>query len=149
MGREKILDDSLGLNVSLPLTRAVYEIYSAAAELPPSHTELAYKVKEEELAIRSLLKEYEQIPREPKPGPEAWMESAKCNGTGVDLFFPTVGTSVDPPKKVCIQCPVREECLEYALINRIDNGVWGGESERERRRILRQRRDTSKSSNKV
>ncbi|HWW54027.1 MAG TPA: WhiB family transcriptional regulator [Acidimicrobiales bacterium] len=41
---------------------------------------------------------------------------------------------------MCIECPVKGRCLEYALRNRIDHGVWGGTSERERRRILRRRR---------
>jgi WhiB family redox-sensing transcriptional regulator len=47
---------------------------------------------------------------------------------------------VDVARKICQDCAVRGPCLEYALVNRIDHGVWGGTSERERRRILRQRR---------
>jgi WhiB family redox-sensing transcriptional regulator len=43
-------------------------------------------------------------------------------------------------QKICAECPVAEACLEYALANHIDHGVWGGASERERRRILRRRR---------
>ncbi|MEZ5311676.1 MAG: WhiB family transcriptional regulator [Microthrixaceae bacterium] len=41
--------------------------------------------------------------------------------------------------QVCATCPVKTQCLEYALANRIDHGVWGGTSERERRRILKRR----------
>ena len=45
-------------------------------------------------------------------------------------------------RKICVSCPVKEPCLEYALAHRIDHGVWGGCSERERRRILKRRRLT-------
>jgi WhiB family redox-sensing transcriptional regulator len=47
---------------------------------------------------------------------------------------------VDAARKICAACPVQEACLEYALVQRIDHGVWGGCSERERRRILKRRR---------
>jgi WhiB family redox-sensing transcriptional regulator len=47
---------------------------------------------------------------------------------------------VDVARRICAECPVQAPCLEYALVERIDHGVWGGASERERRRILRQRR---------
>jgi WhiB family redox-sensing transcriptional regulator len=47
---------------------------------------------------------------------------------------------VQEAQRICADCPVSEACLEYALVNRIDHGVWGGRSERERRRILRRRR---------
>ena len=57
-------------------------------------------------------------------------------------FFPSDGSGVEVAKKICIDCPVKSECLEHALVNRIDHGVWGGCSERERRRILKRRRDS-------
>jgi WhiB family redox-sensing transcriptional regulator len=47
---------------------------------------------------------------------------------------------VEVARRICADCPVRQSCLEYALANRIDHGVWGGCSERERRRILKRRR---------
>jgi WhiB family transcriptional regulator, redox-sensing transcriptional regulator len=59
------------------------------------------------------------------------------------VFFPSDGVGVDVARRICIDCPVKGICLEYALRNRIDHGVWGGTSERERRRILRQRRLTA------
>ena len=53
---------------------------------------------------------------------------------------------VDVARKVCSDCPVKSPCLEYALEHRIDHGVWGGTSERERRRILRARAGASVQS---
>jgi len=47
---------------------------------------------------------------------------------------------VEVARRICVDCPVKQPCLEYALENRIDHGVWGGCSERERRRILKRRR---------
>ena len=68
-----------------------------------------------------------------------WMRDAKCRGIDPGEFFPSDGVGVDA-RRVCDDCPVRPECLEYALTYRVDHGVWGGASERERRRILRRRR---------
>lgn len=69
-----------------------------------------------------------------------WMNKGKCRDIPPDLFFPSDGVGVDVARQICADCPVKSPCLEYALGNRIDHGVWGGTSERERRRILRQRR---------
>lgn len=69
-----------------------------------------------------------------------WMLRARCRDYRPDDFFPSDGVGVDQARAVCAQCPVQVQCLEYALEYRIDHGVWGGCSERERRRILRRRR---------
>ena len=69
-----------------------------------------------------------------------WMLQASCRGANTREFFPSNGLGVEAAQRVCRACTVREECLEYALLHRIEQGVWGGASERERRRILRQRR---------
>jgi WhiB family redox-sensing transcriptional regulator len=60
-------------------------------------------------------------------------------GVDPDLFFPERGASTKEAKAVCQGCVVREDCLEYALANGEKFGIWGGLSERERRRIRRQR----------
>ena len=60
-------------------------------------------------------------------------------------FFPSDGVGVDKARKICVGCPVKDECLEHALEHRIEHGVWGGCSERERRRILKRRRDDDTS----
>jgi WhiB family redox-sensing transcriptional regulator len=69
-----------------------------------------------------------------------WMLDGHCRGREPSFFFPSDGVGVDIARKVCAGCPVQAECLEYALQYRIEHGVWGGASERERRRILRARR---------
>lgn len=69
-----------------------------------------------------------------------WMISGLCREREPSFFFPSDGVGVDHARRVCAECPVKTECLEYALRYRIEHGVWGGASERERRRILRSRR---------
>lgn len=69
----------------------------------------------------------------------AWMSHARCRGVSPSLFFPPDGEGVLEAQPVCADCPVRDTCLQFALANDIGNGVWGGTSERERRRILRRR----------
>lgn len=69
----------------------------------------------------------------------SWQRRANCMGVDPDLFFPERGASTREAKEVCRGCVVREECLEYALANSEKFGIWGGLSERERRRIRRAR----------
>jgi WhiB family redox-sensing transcriptional regulator len=69
-----------------------------------------------------------------------WMAQGKCAEKPPSLFFPSDGVGVEVAKRLCAECSVKAVCLEYALHNRIDHGVWGGTSERERRRILKARR---------
>ena len=69
-----------------------------------------------------------------------WMEVGKCKDLTPSIFFPSDGVGVQEAQRICAECPVAEQCLEYALAERVDHGVWGGKSERERRRILRRRR---------
>lgn len=69
----------------------------------------------------------------------AWMADGNCRHYPPALFFPSDGVGVDKARKICAGCPVASTCLEYALEQRIEHGVWGGCSERERRRILKRR----------
>ncbi|GAA4964539.1 MAG: WhiB family transcriptional regulator [Streptomycetaceae bacterium] len=64
-----------------------------------------------------------------------WQERALCAQTDPESFFPEKGGSTREAKKVCFSCEVRDECLEYALANDERFGIWGGLSERERRRL--------------
>ena len=69
----------------------------------------------------------------------SWQDEANCLGVDPDLFFPERGASTREAKEVCRGCVVRLDCLEYALVNGEKFGIWGGLSERERRRLRRQR----------
>tara|TARA_B100000519_G_C14210900_1_gene422609 strand:- start:928 stop:1377 length:450 start_codon:yes stop_codon:yes gene_type:complete len=69
----------------------------------------------------------------------SWWDYANCLGVDPDLFFPERGASTKEAKEVCRGCVVREDCLEYALSHGEKFGIWGGMSERERRRLRRQR----------
>ncbi|MFN8016199.1 MAG: WhiB family transcriptional regulator [Acidimicrobiia bacterium] len=71
--------------------------------------------------------------------PSRWQTRANCLGVDPDLFFPERGASTREAKSVCAGCEVKGECLEYALTNGEKFGIWGGLSERERRRLRRQR----------
>ena len=72
----------------------------------------------------------------------SWRRDAICRDTDPDLFFP-VGTTgyalvqIDRAKQVCGECPVKVECLDYALDTNQDSGIWGGTSEEERRTLRR------------
>jgi WhiB family transcriptional regulator, redox-sensing transcriptional regulator len=68
-----------------------------------------------------------------------WQERANCLGVDPDLFFPERGASTKEAKGVCNSCEVRLDCLEYALRHGEKFGIWGGMSERERRRLRRAR----------
>ncbi len=72
-----------------------------------------------------------------------WRQHAACRGLDPEVFFPVDDDEAGVAKAVCAQCPVQETCLEYALGSRERDGVWGGCTERERRRIIRQRRRTA------
>jgi WhiB family transcriptional regulator, redox-sensing transcriptional regulator len=73
----------------------------------------------------------------------SWMEFGSCREHPPNVFFPVDGVGVEVAKRICAKCPVREQCLEYAVENRIEHGVWGGTSERGRRRIAQARRRES------
>jgi WhiB family redox-sensing transcriptional regulator len=70
---------------------------------------------------------------------KSWQTRANCMGVDPDLFFPERGASTREAKEVCRGCVVREDCLEFALANGEKFGIWGGMSERERRRLRRSR----------
>lgn len=70
-------------------------------------------------------------------GALAWQADALCAQTDPEAFFPEKGGSTREAKKICQQCDVSAECLEYALANDERFGIWGGLSERERRRLRR------------
>lgn len=75
----------------------------------------------------------------------SWQSKANCMGVDPDLFFPERGASTKEAKEVCRGCVVREDCLEFALRNSEKFGIWGGMSERERRKVRRQRALSAKA----
>jgi WhiB family redox-sensing transcriptional regulator len=73
----------------------------------------------------------------------SWRQAAACRGVDPEVFYPASDEEAGAAKVVCGRCPVRQPCLEFALARREREGVWGGATERERRRLLRQRRRTA------
>jgi WhiB family redox-sensing transcriptional regulator len=67
----------------------------------------------------------------------SWQSDALCAQTDPEAFFPEKGGSTRDAKRICTTCDVRDECLEYALQNDERFGIWGGLSERERRKLKR------------
>jgi WhiB family redox-sensing transcriptional regulator len=70
--------------------------------------------------------------------PLAWQADSLCAQTDPEAFFPEKGGSTRDAKKICSSCEVRSQCLEYALANDERFGIWGGLSERERRKLRKQ-----------
>jgi len=67
--------------------------------------------------------------------PLSWQTDSLCAQTDPEAFFPEKGGSTRDAKKICVSCEVRTQCLEYALANDERFGIWGGLSERERRKL--------------
>ena len=76
-----------------------------------------------------------QAPAGGEDDPNAWFRHARCVDVDTEVFFPGQGESTEPARAICRQCPVQQECLDYALAERITHGIFGGTSERERRRL--------------
>ncbi|MCW2542646.1 MAG: WhiB family transcriptional regulator [Frankiales bacterium] len=70
-------------------------------------------------------------------GQLSWQDQALCAQTDPEAFFPEKGGSTREAKRICVGCEVKQECLEYALMQDERFGIWGGLSERERRRLKR------------
>jgi WhiB family redox-sensing transcriptional regulator len=102
-----------------PQADDVHQLFPARTLMPTAAPgfELAYTGEDEELS---------------------WQEQALCAQTDPEAFFPEKGGSTRDAKKICMSCPVRGECLEYALAHDERFGIWGGLSERERRRLKKQ-----------
>ena len=88
-------------------------------------------VPDASIAFDAFEPEPEQVPA------DQWQDRALCAQTDPEAFFPEKGGSTREAKKICLGCEVRHECLEYALAHDERFGIWGGLSERERRRLKR------------
>lgn len=74
---------------------------------------------------------------------QTWRTQAACVDARTGLFFAEDEPQIDAAKRICARCPVSEDCLSFALLNRVDDGIWGGFTEKERRRMLKQQRETA------
>jgi WhiB family transcriptional regulator, redox-sensing transcriptional regulator len=79
----------------------------------------------------------DRIDVDPATAEDQWQERALCAQTDPEAFFPEKGGSTREAKRICLGCEVRDACLEYALAHDERFGIWGGLSERERRRLKR------------
>lgn len=68
----------------------------------------------------------------------SWQDRAACKGMDTELFYPPRHVPAIAAKKICRDCTVRNQCLMYALKTEDDFGIWGGQSERERRKLRKQ-----------
>lgn len=78
-----------------------------------------------------------------------WQERALCAQTDPEAFFPEKGGSTREAKRICTRCEVRAQCLEFALGHDERFGIWGGLSERERRRAKREAREAAETTTEV
>lgn len=83
--------------------------------------------------------------------PKEWRTRSACREVDTAIFFPDTGDEVATAaaKAVCRTCPVREACLDFALLTRQNDGVWGGLDEDERRRVRRRRQESDRKSRKA
>ncbi len=77
---------------------------------------------------------------------ESWRQDAACRDLDPNIFFPANDEAAGAAKAVCATCPVREDCLEYAVATRQDDGVWGGLDETERKRVRRRRQQAARAA---
>jgi len=68
-----------------------------------------------------------------------WTDRAACRGTDTEIFFPANADEEAEALSICATCPVRAQCLDYAVRNRETYGIWGGTTPEQRRRIRRER----------
>ena len=80
----------------------------------------------------------------PAPSRTEWFDDAACRDADMDIFFPVSDAHADAAKAICAVCPVREECLEYALNLRPADGVFGGLTPIERHRLIRRQQKAAR-----
>ena len=85
----------------------------------------------------SLVPDRIELTPDPFEDDDQWQERGLCAQTDPEAFFPEKGGSTREAKRICQGCEVKDRCLEYALANDERFGIWGGLSERERRRLKR------------
>ena len=77
---------------------------------------------------------------------DTWRPAAACRDLDTNIFFPVSEEDAGSARAICATCPVRELCLEFALATHQEDGVWGGLTESERRRLRRRRREAARKA---
>jgi WhiB family transcriptional regulator, redox-sensing transcriptional regulator len=113
---------------------------TALSEAPSRRTQTSPGTGTDEAADSVWLGIPMLVPTEQVEGELAWQVDALCAQTDPEAFFPEKGGSTRDAKKVCAACNVKQDCLDYALANDERFGIWGGLSERERRKLKRRAR---------
>ncbi|HSX44876.1 MAG TPA: WhiB family transcriptional regulator [Candidatus Saccharimonadales bacterium] len=136
MTSDNIIMDRQATAVELAQTQQSH----VASELPPDSRLSTQPILD--LMLERQAQHENPIPETENSGLLYWMKRARCRGVDPSEFYPPDNLGVEAAKAICNLCVVKDECLEYALDPKTkqEHGVWGGASERERRRILRQRR---------
>ncbi|CAN5557070.1 WhiB family transcriptional regulator [soil metagenome] len=112
-------------------------LIGAMGSIPHTNTEPATEGETEMGGRPHLSLVPERFESEPDVVDDQWQENALCAQTDPEAFFPEKGGSTREAKRICLGCEVKNACLEYALANDERFGIWGGLSERERRRLKR------------
>lgn len=81
--------------------------------------------------------------------PGEWRHRAACRDLDTAVFFPESDEQAAAAKLICATCPVRAACLEFAIVTRQDDGVWGGLDENERRRVRRRRQEAAREARRA
>ena len=123
--------DNLALSEPLRRRNDLPELSRRRETLPEPVRRLA------DLTLSESLRRRNDLIFQPAP---AWRALAACRGVDPELFFTERGESTGDAKAICRDCDVRADCLEYALANKEKFGIWGGLSERERRKLRQARR---------
>jgi WhiB family transcriptional regulator, redox-sensing transcriptional regulator len=89
--------------------------------------------------VRQSATGYQGVDQNGDDNPLSWQADSLCAQTDPEAFFPEKGGSTRDAKRICTSCEVKAQCLDYALQNDERFGIWGGLSERERRRLRRSR----------
>lgn len=118
--------------------KEIFAVCNSSIKTYHEHIAISIATKErEKIRIRDIT--ISSVPSDDDTGKGDFTEYANCRGVDPDLFFPEKGASVKEAQRVCSGCVVRDECGEYALARGERFGIWGGMSERERRRIRKAR----------
>jgi|TARA_B110000438_G_scaffold45101_1_gene45181 WhiB family redox-sensing transcriptional regulator len=98
---------------------------------------------------RSKARKIYQIGQSICPDMDDWQLKAACRGVATEVFFPVDDSMGEDAKSICLECPVARQCLEHAIHEREEEGVWGGATGAERRSLVRRRRRAKAKQRKL